>query len=87
MTTKEATHGIEVGLSYINAEGNRVVDYTAGVTAPELRVRAEEMNLKRPGSDARAVFRHVIYEDWTPITKIERVPHPTLRFSTTYKVS
>lgn len=87
MATKEATQGVEVGLSYLDAAGNLVVTSEPGVTAPELRVRAEEMNLKRPGSNAVAVFRHVIYEDWAPIRKIERVPNPAIPFSTIFKVS
>lgn len=87
MATKESEHSVETGLRYTDENGNPVIVDTVGVTAPELRVRAEEMNLRRPESHAHAVFRHVVYDEWAPITKIERAPHPTLRYSTVYKVS
>lgn len=87
MATKESEHGVETGLCYINEAGNKVIIDTVGVTAPELRIRADEMNLARPESKAHAVFRHVIYEDWAPITNIERAPHPTMRYASVYKVS
>jgi hypothetical protein len=87
MATKESQHSVETGLRYTNEDGITVIVDTVGVTAPELRMRAEEMNFVRPGANASAVFRHVIYEDWAPITKIEREPHPSIRYATVYKVS
>lgn len=90
MASKEATHGIEMGLRYrapVADGGAIVVVPIDNSTAPELRIKAEEMNLKRGDAEASAVFRHVIYEDWQPITKITAVPHPTIPFAKTFQVS
>lgn len=88
MSKNEALHGIEVGLAVTDENGVRTVTPGANVgAAQELRIRAEEMNLRHPEANAKAVFRHVIYEDWAPINKIERVPNPAIPYSTMLKVS
>ncbi len=90
MANKEAVHSVEMGLRYRKSadEGGAVVIVdTVGVTAPELKIRAEEMKLARPDSEATAVFRHVIYEDWAPIKTIKVVPHPTIPYASSYQVS
>lgn len=89
-STKDATSGIEMGLRYrkaVDDGGQWVIEEVGANNAFELRVRAAELNLQRRDAEACAVFRHVIYEDWQPVTNVVAEPHPTLRGQTVYKVS
>lgn len=84
-----AVQGIEMGLQYrkpADQGGALVVEYI-GEAPIELRVKADELNLRRNDAEAVAVYRHVIYEDWNPIQHVRTEPHPTIRGQIVYKVS
>lgn len=86
----EQTAAVETGLRFRRSAdegGAWVVTHTSGTTPRELRLKADELNEHRPDAEASAVFRHVLYDEWQPITHVSASPNPAAPGTTVYQVS